>query len=129
MLGPDSKGGVEDWVSADGLSWRRVALSSKTFAGLSNAIFALTAGGPGLVANGDVGKCDSPTAPCAPAVWLSADGVTWHRAASADFHGKFLLRIFSFGRVLVAWEDDHDAAGVDSVWLSTVGEHWTRDSF
>lgn len=66
------------WTSPDGITWSRIPHDEEVFGGPSyQAMWAVTAGGPGLVAVGedrsrDFGDGDA-------AVWTSADGITWTR--------------------------------------------------
>jgi hypothetical protein len=76
LLGSDADAAV--WTSPDGVTWSRVPHDEAVFGGTSyQAIWAVTAGGPGVVAvGGDRSRnFDDGDA----AVWTSVDGVTWSR--------------------------------------------------
>jgi len=64
------------WTSPDGLTWTRVPHDEAVFGGPNaQAMNAVVAGGPGLVAVGYAGVANDPDG----AVWTSPDGVTWTR--------------------------------------------------
>jgi hypothetical protein len=115
----DSRAAV--WASPDGITWQRVPHTESIFGGEGNqAIMALAAGGPGLVAVG----YDRFEA----AVWVSANGATWTRVAasgvpSADTGTRGMMSVVLSGSGLVAagW-DGLDAA----VWTSPDGIAWAR---
>jgi len=124
------------WVSEDGYTWSRVPHDEGVFGGPGvQVMYAVTAGGPGLVAVGrDEGELDYE-----PAVWVSADGYGWTRIEDeAALARGYTYSATAGGPGLVVagteneagtttledgsgWADD-DAA----VWLSADGYTWTR---
>ena len=121
----DSSGHAAVWVSNDGLTWERIRGQTESLGGGSRVVmYAVTRGGPGLVAVGadaDQGR---------PVAWTSVDGHTWHRAAVDDLDaaGKGICEmrsVVSGGPSLVAvgYDETRRAA---AVWTSTTGETWER---
>jgi hypothetical protein len=78
-VGTDSSsddGAAAVWTSVDGITWSRVAHDEAIFGGTGRqAMHAVVAGGPGLVAVGT----DWPTDDADGMVWTSVDGITWSR--------------------------------------------------
>ncbi len=128
------------WTSRDGRVWTRVA--SPVFEegtapipeGVStsrSSIQAVTAGGPGLVAVGDVftgtfrgGTLVGPC--CTPVAWTSPDGATWTRrpVAGLTTAGSATLRDVTLaGQGLVAVGDQ---VGHPAAWTSPDGVSWRQ---
>jgi hypothetical protein len=113
------------WTSTDGLSWSRVPHDESVFGGEGDqAMFDVTAGGPGLVAVGS-----------GASVWTSIDGRTWTLTAADDtglsetFEGApSIVSIASNGTDLVAVGDAgyFPDTGGRPVWISKDGVVWTR---
>jgi hypothetical protein len=83
------------WTSTDGATWSRVPPQPEVLGGPDfQAMGAVTAGGPGLVA---VGESDQ-----GPTVWTSTDGIMWSRVDTATLRGRdpveTALRVNAFGR-------------------------------
>lgn len=130
------------WVSADGLNWERVPHDEAVFGGSRRqAMNAVVAGGPGLVAVGydeqDAGFDDTGAKATEAAVWVSADGLTWERVPydEATFGGansQVMNAVVAGGPGLVAVGYDNANpgwAGLDAnaaVWTSPDGIAWTR---
>ncbi len=113
------------WLSTNGRSWTRVTHDESVFGGAGEqAMFSVTAGGPGFVG---VGYSASDAA-----VWLSEDGRTWTRVVNgnkvlggAGFQEMDSVVATESGLVAVGYdgpEGEFDAA----VWLSEDGRSWTR---
>jgi hypothetical protein len=141
-VGMDPSGGDFDaavWASADGLVWSRVALDEAALGGVGDQqMYAVTAGGPGLVAVGWE-FLGNPRA----AVWSSVDGLVWFRVPHDDavfgsaggVGGPFMNAVVAGGPGLVAVGYEGMAAGyggIDhgwgdaAVWVSVDGLTWSR---
>ena len=120
---------VLGWIGSTktaGANWERARGTSAVFGekGGRTAINAVVAGGPGLVAVG----YESPYA----AVWTSANGLSWERAAKGDpalagrgIEGMSAIAVAGPGFVAVGGDElggDWDAAA----WVSKNGLSWTR---
>lgn len=117
------------WTSPDGINWTRVPDGLGVFGGPGDQrIYAVTSGGPGLVAVGEDFQGDAPDI----AVWVSPDGFAWTRvvddggvlggpgeqsAFSVVAGGPGLVMV---GRV--SGESESDGA----VWWSADGSTWVR---
>jgi len=122
--GTDASGGDEDvavWTSADGLTWERVPHDETIFGGPGRqSLWAVTVGGPGLVAIGYASSGGDVDA----AVWTSADGLTWSRMPGDEsvFGGpgdQLMLGVTVGGPGLVAvGTDGSSGAGYVAVWVS-----------
>jgi hypothetical protein len=131
-VGYDYSGGDWDaavWVSADGLTWSRVAHDEAVFGGADNQeMWSVAASPAGVVA---VGYDDSGGDRDA-AVWVSADGLTWSRVAhdatvfgGADGQEMASVVITAAGPVAVG--DDEAGGNWDAaVWVSADGLAWSR---
>ncbi len=105
-------------------SWVRLPATDPAFGGEDDQeMFAVTSGGPGLVAVG----YDGPVGGMDAAVWTSADGVAWSRVSdSVAFGGEGDQQMWSVtagGPGLVAVGRDESAA---AVWTSADGVAWSR---
>ena len=121
----DADGAV--WSSVDGTNWTRVPHDESVFGGVGRqSMSAVTVGGPGLVAVGEVSEYDRRDADAA--VWTSVDGISWVRALhdQAVFGGdgaQMMNSVTAGGPGLVAvGSSEGDAA----VWTSPDGVTWTR---
>ena len=133
---PDRDAAV--WTSVDGLTWTRVPHDEAVFGGscpqnsygtnCSQGMYAVVAGGPGLVAVGyessDVGMEENA------AVWTSVDGLTWRRVPhdEAVFGGsdaQWVSGVAAAGPGVVAVGYDASDRGA-AVWTSTDGLAWTQ---
>lgn len=120
------------WTSPDGITWSRVAHDETLFGGTSyQAMWTVTAGGPGLVAMGEDRSRDSDSGDVA--VWTSADGNTWARVPydEAVFGGPGGQEVRSVtsgasGLVAVGGETFEGDAGSAAVWTSRDGVAWDR---
>jgi len=131
-VGYDYSGGDWDavvWVSADGLTWSRVAHDEAIFGGADDQeMWSVAAGGPGLVAVG----YDESDGDRDAAVWTSADGLAWSRVAhdEATFGGadeQEMAAVEMSGSGLVVVGDDHSSGNWDvAVWVSLDGFTWSR---
>ncbi len=118
------------WTSTDGTTWTREALPAATFAQAHPGAVVAFAGG--FVLAGGVGGVQPPSGGVvpnvlsSPAIWVSADGLSWRRANLADPANA--------GQVvtLVAGADGLLAVGptptgyTAAVWTSGDGRTWTR---
>jgi hypothetical protein len=117
------------WVSADGLTWSRVAHDEAVFGGGDDQeMWSVATGGPGLVAVG----YDESDGDRDAAVWVSADGWTWSRVPhdEAVFGGtdeQEMASVGASGSGLVAVGDDNSGGNWDAaVWASGDGLTWSR---
>ena len=109
------------WTSEDGLAWSRVPEERLPDLGGDNTqLYAVTTGGPGLVA---VGWRESDLV-VDPVVWTSPDGETWSPAADLEealrqSGGQLMADVIEGGPGLVAVGGDGSIAGVNAaVWTS-----------
>ena len=123
------------WRSDDGLAWVRVSIP----VGFEDAILsAVTAGGPGFVIVGSIGKQAQPNQP-APAiraaVWTSVDGGTWEPVVADTAFADARMADVAVGSVgLVAVGFSQTPAGqpfgsscLDALaWTSSDGVSWSR---
>ncbi len=93
------------WVSADGYTWTHIDDDAMFGGPGDQAIFAVTAGGPGLVAIGQ-----SVSNGWEAVVWQSTDGYTWTRIDDPGCFGVSVL-MAAWERGLVAFSD----VGADQV--------------
>jgi len=121
------------WVSVDGYAWERVADENGALGGPAKQVmYAVVAGGPGLVAVGGDESGDDFDA----AVWASVDGLTWERVAHDEsiFGGPDRQTMFGLAVVeglgLVAWGEDFDEPLTKGIWVSppVAGLEWARVS-
>ena len=126
-IGADSRAAI--WTSGDGLSWSRVPNDESAFGGDGfQAMFAVTAGGPGVVAVGGEQAAEGSNA----AVWVSADGLVWsripHEAAAFGGDGSpVMFGVAATGDGVVAvGADPQPAEGAETVWTSQDGVTWSR---
>jgi hypothetical protein len=117
------------WTSPNGSDWTRVEHDEGVFGGADDqGMYAVTAGGPGLVAVGWDGPSDNTNA----AVWTSVDGLTWARVGRDEdtFGGagsQAMYAVTAGGPGLVAVGDEQIEGGSDAVvWVSTDGTSWAR---
>lgn len=124
-VGCDWTGGDRDaavWISPDGLTWSRVLPKDPETPGRQR-MYAVTAGGPGLVA---VGEAEGNAA-----VWTSSDGTDWSPVPGHEdvFDTAVIWAVTAGGPGLVAVGEDHGPDGADSdaaIWTSPDGFNWTR---
>jgi hypothetical protein len=118
------------WTSSDGIIWSRVPHDEDVFGGpRDQEMLSVTAGGPGLVAVGQVDMGRTP-------VWTSIDGITWSRVPddsavrgrmmSVIVGGPGLVAVGAEGPGLVGG-DGEGASVRPPVWTSVDGITWTRD--
>ena len=129
-VGEDSATGNFDgavWTSRDGLSWTRV--TGEAFGGPTDqTLYAVTSGGPGLVA---VGR-DAASGESTAAVWVSADGEVWGRVPHDEgvFGGEGEQVMYTVksleGLVVTAGFDSGGGDFEAAVWTSSDGVNWTR---
>jgi hypothetical protein len=124
------------WVSDDGLEWDMAAIRGAPGDGpeMPSALRDIAMGGPGLVAVGSVGL--EPR----PAVWVSADGVSWDRlrdgllsggsgVEDADaLVGRMMSSAVGDRLICVASLGDPGwpSFGRPSMWASGDGVEWIR---
>ena len=115
------------WTSPDGVSWSRVPHDDAIFGGYNNQVMEwVVAGGPGLVAVGwDLSGADGE-----PAVWTSADGLTWTRVSgpvAPSAGDQTMLSVVAGGPGLVAVGSEYVSAGSDAAaWTSVDGLTWAQ---
>ena len=107
------------WTSVDGLVWSRVPEERlPDVGGAKVQLYAVTGGGPGLVA---VGRRESDRVND-PVVWTSPGGETWSPAADLEealrqTGGQLMADVIAAGPGLVAVGADGSIAGVNTaVW-------------
>ena len=114
------------WTSTDGLTWSLVTLPAD-FA--SASVYTVDGGSAGFIATGILK--DGAT----QAVWLSADGRSWHQGAlpKSTFGDVLVQGGTAFGGGFVvsgAVRGDEGCGGyrllTPSLWWSTDGKGWTR---
>jgi hypothetical protein len=133
------------WTSVDGVIWSRVPHDPKVFGeweedkgpvsapmhGLGAAMRDVTAGGPGLVAVGDVYRGGWGTG--RGAAWTSSDGVTWS-LANDQIEAVSVEAVTAGGPGLVAvglasetpTPSPANETWMAAVWTSTDGATWSR---
>jgi hypothetical protein len=125
------------WTSVDGLTWSRVLPQDDAIFGRGSQVMnSVVAGGPGLVAVGNVKMGDDvPTSRAHDAaVWTSVDGITWARVPHDDalFGATGNQRMQSVtvtdaGLVAVGADGGFYATrGEAVVWTSVDGLTWAR---
>lgn len=141
LVAVGSDGGVSAvWTSPDGVSWSRAPHNPDAFGtGQANRsaseMLGVTAGGPGLVAVGQVGEGVEEQS--SAAVWTSADGITWSRVPhnGAVFGGTGIQAMNSVtpggpGLVAVGIEEPNSVEAMGgahaAVWTSPDGVTWSR---
>jgi hypothetical protein len=121
------------WTSPDGLTWSRVPDDEGVFGGSSHqAMWGVTAGGPGLVAVGEDRSRDREDGDVA--VWTSADGITWSRVPHDQENlgtGQVTSVTTADSGLLVAVGNEGNmesgGSGDDAaVWTSIDGITWSR---
>lgn len=132
VVGSDTSGGDQDaavWTSPDGLSWSRVQPDESVFGGDGDqAMWAVTAGGPGVIAVGLDGSGGDSDA----AAWTSPDGVEWSRVAHDEvvFGGtgdQWAVDVVAGVLGVIAVGSDRTAGyGDAAVWRSDDGSSWVR---
>ncbi len=122
------------WLSSDGVIWDRVV--DDPFR--DSHIFDLTVGGPGVIAVGSTCQFGSPfsgenvegvAATCSPAVWVSADGVTWVEVQDEEAFEPCTLCDAQINQVVAgsfglvaSGREGHGSA----LWVSADGFTWER---
>lgn len=120
----DGEDGVA-WTSVDGTTWSRVPDDEEVFGGPGDQyIFAVTAGGPGLVVVGAdfVGSADAM-------VWTSVDGVNWSRVPDEGLGSSYhdgMAAVTVGGPGLVAVGSAWDAGQTAAAWTSVDGLTWSK---
>lgn len=122
------------FASSDGISWNRRAEADPALTEGTALIFAVTEGGPGLVAVGT--GCEDDTAACAthPTVWTSPDGSSWTRSdadAAIFTESGAMLDVVTTGVGIIATGHvselrDDVLLRRPTVWLSEDGVDWER---
>jgi hypothetical protein len=114
------------WTSVDGTTWTRVGGDELSTVG-SQAMLAVTEGGPGLVAVGSDTQSGIDTV---PAVWTSPDGIAWTRLPLDESRvraagGGEMTSVTTGGPGLVAvgWVG-RGFSRVAAVWTSVNGITW-----
>jgi len=133
-VGSDESGGDPDsavWVSADGSTWARLEDGVVLGGAGDQRMDGVVAGGPGLVAfGGDDPDGEAGAAAYVPAVWVSADGLTWERVpldGAVLGEAQHIAFIAAGGPGLVAVGDDRSGGDSDAaVWVSADGYTWAR---
>jgi hypothetical protein len=121
-----STGNAAAWTSPDGVAWTPVAPQQSMRDGEMLGLIATTSGILAVGANGYPGANVQWPGLRGPAIWRSADGLTWERAALANQHDPELLEgIATTSGGFVAW-GGAAPPGTGAVWVSTDGEAWSR---
>lgn len=121
-------------IAVRDVSWQRVQDSDSTEFADGN-IWAMTAGGPGVIAVGSVQTPSGDGYAVDAGVWVSVDGATWQKidapdvfgAASGDEGGQRGTQWISGvaagpDRIVAVGYDGYDAA----IWTSADGYDWAR---
>ena len=98
------------WWSTDGISWTK----AQDFPA-SDSVFALTAGGPGLVAGGFSGDDAG--------VWTSTDGRAWHQVSDPSLKHGVIRQLLATDAGIVAFGFNTDS-DVQTIWTSSDGTSW-----
>ena len=130
--GPSSAARPAVWTSPDGLTWSRAPRDQiASDADERSLMSAVTRGGPGLVAVGQIGEFPSTSA----AVWTSPDGVTWSRVPHDDSvlggEGGYKMEAVTAGGPGLVAVGTHRPVPTESdaaVWNSPDGIVWSRAS-
>lgn len=122
--------GAVVWTSVDGLTWTRAPQDETVFGGPGwQSMLDVTVGGPGLVAVGQDGGRQfwGNDLDHRPAVWTSADGLTWTKVPNEDAFGRnsTMLGVTAGGPGLVAVGEWGGGRGA-RVWISTDGRSWSQ---
>ena len=132
------------FTSYDGVSWVRLAEDDPALTLGAVLMYAVTEGGPGLVAVG--AGCENETGECAvhPTAWTSVDGTSWTRTpedpaifgdGTTQRGGMYGVADTSHGLVAVGsmryWTVDDEGVEVPvsfhpAVWISDDGITWKR---
>lgn len=113
------------WRSADGLAWKRVDPAAAAMGGgPSSQLASVVAGPKAFVAAGVITNAGRSE----PAIWTSADGGSWQRAAAADpAPAGAVVRVLDLAvtatRMWLVWSD----GGVVRLASSPDGRHWVDE--
>ncbi|HAX81064.1 MAG TPA: hypothetical protein DCY40_00655 [Actinobacteria bacterium] len=118
------------WTSPDGITWTRVPDGLGVFGGPGDQrIFAVTVGGPGLVAVGEEFRDDA----LGIAVWVSPDGFAWTRVpddagvlSGLGEYSAFSVVAGGPGLVMVGRVSAGEIGSDGAAWWSTDGSTWVR---
>jgi hypothetical protein len=113
------------WVSDDGGTWNSASLPGSDGCGGVRAVTQGASGG--LIAAGQT--CGSPAEASvgsySAAVWVSADGVAWHKASVGDAAGGGIDDVIRTSEGFVAVGSVRDGTSNRArVWESSDGEKW-----
>jgi hypothetical protein len=108
------------FTSDNGVSWVRLAEDDPALTLGAVLMYAVTEGGPGLVAVG--AGCENDTGECAvhPTVWTSVDGTSWTR--SPEDPAVFGDGTTQRGAMYGVTDTSHGLVAVGSMWYWTVDD-------
>jgi hypothetical protein len=107
--------GLDVWHSANGSTWSHVALPGSD--GYQAASMTAWKGGFAAVGNSDTGDD-------VPAVWLSPDGVSWHKSGDVPAFGAVSVVALGDRVVCLGAKRDSTLGMVPASWSSTDGKTW-----
>ncbi len=117
------------WTSTDGTTWTRESLPAAAFAQAHFGELAAFAGG--LVVGGGVGGAPPSGGIIAnilstPAIWTSADGLTWQRASLGDTSNAGQVQRLAAGSGGLVAVGPTPTGITSAVWTSSDGKDWNR---
>jgi hypothetical protein len=115
------------WTSANGLAWRKAALTGKAFQGL-DGIYDGVSISSGYVISGvaygpSTDGCGGGPTLLRPAVWWSPDGTTWSRAQLPGAKADTPVALWRLSDQLL-WATQSEADGAGLAWESNDGRTW-----
>lgn len=117
-VGTSAADGAAVWTWRDGIAWRR---SQDVPDAADSTIDDVTLGPAGVVAVGSVTTDDG----LLPAVWTSADGLTWESVHDPDLAAGEMAAVAAGPDGYVALGTDIATSDANVVWTSADGRDWS----